>query len=597
MRFGCWLYGWYNFGYYLLQQFPVVPPGYQYPTPTATAPNPQYAPIQPVPPPAPPLPAGTKTVAPPTGNSTPKTAIDIGAYSPISEADSNATVTSNVDTNNNHCKHSIVMSDKSVDVSVSSSLAANSNMQNVDIANCDKVQVIDVHDSVIDTDIPVIDHNLDSHPVVNENDNVVNDVTGGSVQVKQEPLPSFDVNVQPLPHLSITKRVSTAYKHFSFPRKPNVKKRVTSEAHGSDEETSKSDDVIENSFPIASTIMKGWQDQTKSFKASLKAALVMDKEQQEAQKEQLTEPSGEGSQSKPKSDDATLFSKNTPTIFKNKPTRKQGDFYYHEEKFGQFVQLDSNIELLTPAGFDPSSYKLQVNLSEEEVRNLQTAMSFGLHAESHTSSYITATRRAINSALLKLDPAVFPDQISALHDAKHMLYGAANAVDQSVQMLIYVHAGLTATLRTDFLKNCCYNLPTHVKQELMYSPFGGSALFNSQIGNHITDIEIHRQKEHNSNIQNAVSKSMTQNQNKRSDNFVPPSVPLASGQGQGQPRGGFHNNRGRGNQNGGSFRGRGGSAPNFHQNRQQSRSQSQGNRGKPKSNFQGNRQNNRKKRN
>ena len=496
--------------------------------------------------------------------------MDLSAYSPISEPEGPAAV---MDSGTNKSKSSIVMTDNTINASISSSLAAAQNLDDVD----DVIK--------IDANVPDIDHNLENtkDKSIVDSQNVDNSVLNN---VKIEPLPSFDVNVLPLPHLSITRRISTAYKYYSFPRKAVPEKRQVSEAHGSDEETSKPEEVIENSFPIASAIMQGWQEQGKSFSTTLKKALVMDDpEVNESVNDSKNEQndSENSSDSKKKKSDAKLFSKNTPSILKNAPKRKQGDFYYHEEKFGQFVQLDSNIELLTPSGFDPSSHKLQVNLSEEEVRNMQTAMSFGLHAESHLSSYITASRKAINKALLKLDPETYANEITALQDAKHMLYGAANAVDQSVKMMVYIHAGLTATLRTDFLKTHCPKLPTPVIQGLMHAQFGGSALFNSQIGKFTKELELHRQKEHHSTLQTAVTKSM-QSQQPKSSTFVPPSVPPNQGQGN---RGGFNASRGRGGH--GSFqhsRGAGNAQTNsFQQPRHNNnRGGYQGNRGKPRHN-------------
>ena len=517
----------------------------------------------------------------PSGTSTPRNSVDISAYSPISEPDTAAVKNSN---NNNKSKSSIVMPDNTIDVSMSSSLA---NVKNSSI----DVVTLDTHvDDVNDTDVPDFDPNIVIDHDVDVSKNVTTDNVDKEVIVKTEPLPSFPDNVLPLPHLSVTKRVSTAYKYYSFPRKPVPERQVPSEAHGSDEEIPKSDEVIENSFPVNSSVLKGWQDQSKAFKNSLKEALVMDKENQPSESAQ-----SESQGNKKKDDEATLFSKSTPSILKNKPTRKQGDFYYHEEKFGQFVQLDSNIELLTPAGFEPGSYKLQVSLTEDEVKNMQLAMSYGLHAESHASSYITASRKAINQALVKLDPEKFSEQIKALQDAKHMLYGATNASDFSIQKMIYIHAGLTASMRTDFLKSQTANIPSHVMQNLLYAQFGGSALFNSQISKYTNDIELQRQKEHQSSLQHAVIKSQGQQPPKRTDGYVHPSAPPLQNQGQG--RGGFNSaNRGRGN--GGSHRGRGNhSGNNFQQNRQPNRPNTQNNRGRPKPNYQGNRNSHRKRKN
>ena len=111
-------------------------------------------------------------------------------------------------------------------------------------------------------------------------------------------------------------------------------------------------------------------------------------------------------------------------------------------------------------------------------------------------------------------------------------YLVATALDQSVKMMIYTHAGLTAILRSDFLKTMGDNLPFHVKQGLLYENFGGTGPFNSQIDKYLHDIELDHSKMQQQNLTTAVQNSLQGKQNDRSSgNPSAPPAPVNSNSG------------------------------------------------------------------
>ena len=482
----------------------------------------------PPPPPLPPLSkADSASAAPPLQTSSP-VPCELVDYSIISDA---------VDLNTDQSKLNIVASDHTINAS--SVLAST-----VVTPNCDDVE------NVIDTDkdLPENDPNLVKQEVS---------------EVAPPVVPYFIENTQKLPALSVTKRVSLAYKYYSFPRRVPAPSNPVSEARGSDDEADPANDnpeIVENSFPLSSFILESWQSQGKRFKNSLQEALVMHKTVIEPDSNTDNQGAPTVTVDATKTDEFTLHSENYGSILKGKPTKKQGDFFFHEEKFAPFVQLDSNVSTIQKPGNIGKKWKMVAHLSEEEVKNIQTSMSYGLYAESHATAYCRATRKAINQVLVTMNPETESSNIQRLQDAKQLLRGVANAIEQSVGMFVYVHAGLTAQLRANFLQAQGNYLPTHVKQNLLHQMFGGSALFNSSIAQYAEDIEKHNSKFHQKTLNTAVVKSLAD----QSSKFVIPKV-------QNSDNSQYHNTRGAGRGGGGGRgsgnRGRGGNHNNAQTNK------------------------------
>ena len=430
----------------------------------------------PLPPPLPPV-GKTNAATAPLSTSSPK-GLDTHNYSMISDANDSLNIT----------KLNIVANDNTINATnvLASTVECN---PSVNSETVDDFKDLPLHDPNLET--------VESKPDI--------------IDLVSSPV-HYHENVRKLPPLSAQKRVSTAYKYYSFPKKNPAPPRLVSEARGSEDEADDSpEEINENSFPISSFILESWQDLGKGFKNSLQEALVMNKGTgtDTSNNNNDSENSANANAEKigtSKTDAFVLHSERFGSVFKGKPEKKQGNFFYHEEKFAQYVQLDSDVALIQKPSNTNKKWKLMAHLGEDEVKNVQTSMSYGLYAESHSTAYVRACRKAINQVLLSLNPETEAANIERLHDVKQMLRGVAMAIEQSVQMFIYVHAGLTAQLRSNFLQAQGNYLPTHVKQGLLHELFGGSALFNTQIAKYVENVDKHNNKFHQNKMNAAVVK-------------------------------------------------------------------------------------------
>ena len=425
-----------------------------------------------------PVPDQVSHVQLPPSTSTPRP--ELPKFSPISDVESGAV-------------KNIVMPESTISASaiLPSTLGLSSSPVPVEIAKpvSQKVHLApSVAGSVSETPPPVLDNNNNSAKV-DEQLASSQDIPDGPSEPQ-----IFPENFAELPYLSIPRRVSLAYKYHPFtPAVSAASAKIQSEARGSPEKREdKPDEVAHNSFPISSFIVKAWQAQGKSFKNSLKKAIIMPR------------PDAEGSASadaqKPESADKDkeaflLHANQTGSLLNKKPVKQQGNFFYNEEKFAEFTQLDDDIHCLMPVPDPQFTIKdLKVLLNSEEIQNIQQSLSYGLYAESHITAYTRAARSSINAVLGTLDPKTQEKNIATLRDAKSLLTGVAQALEQSVESMIYVHAGITARLRSDFLVMQGNYIPLHVKQLLLHEMFGGSGLFNSHIAQYVPDIEKHNAK-------------------------------------------------------------------------------------------------------
>ena len=422
--------------------------------------------------------------ATPSGTSTPRLAPpsyvnqDLPKCSPISDVETGAT-------------RKIVMPESTISASdiLPSALGISSSPVPVEIAppsSQNPSQLPRAEGSVSETPPPVTDNN---------NNDVVTDLSQDSAAGPPEPQ-FFPENLSEMNYLSIPRRVSLAYRYHPFtPAVAASTAKLQSEARGSPERREdKPDEVAHNSFPISSFIIKAWQAQGKTFKNSLKKAIVMPRP--DAENSASEDKQKSDSTAKDKDKEAFLLHANqTGSVFNKKPIKQQGNFFYNDEKFAEFTQLDDDIHCLQPIPDPNFTIKdLKVLLNSDEIQNIQQSLSFGLYAESHVTAYTRAARSAINQVLGTLDPKLHEQNIATLRDTKSLLTGVATALEQSVESMIYVHAGITARLRSDFLAQQGDFIPLHVKQMLLHEMFGGSGLFNSQIAKYVPDIEKHNAK-------------------------------------------------------------------------------------------------------
>ena len=484
-------------------------------------------------------------------------------YSPISPAKSSQS------------KSEIIMGNLTIEASNASSLMGRAGkVTSPASSNVDVVLQSD-HDTA--DDLPEHDPNLESE--------------GAAVKIEPEEVKqlTFPENVSDLPAMSNTKRIHLAYQYFPFKKKVAPPPRVVAEARLSDNECENAPavptpDTLENSFPISSFIVEAWQNQGKSFQNSMQESLSMQKATEHNADSVDQAPDHQpGASMEAVMDDDPVYADSFGSIFRGKPTKPQGYFFYNESKFAPFVKHDNNLYRLQR---DPKKkWKSMVKLQDDEIKNVQIATSYGLYAESHCNAFIRASKRAINQTLLHLDPQTQSENVTRLQDAKKLLIGAVQGLEQAVDMFVYVNAGLTAKMRADFLQGQGDSIPMHVKQALLHEYFGGTGLFNSHIAQHLPEVDAHRERLRQEALNRAMVKSMQGKDSNNNNN---------SNRGnsrRGRGGGNNHNNRGRGN-----FHNQGAPQSQSNQNFQQSSPQdgasnnnNRGNRGRGRGGHRGNR--------
>ena len=500
----------------------------------------------------------------PASSSTPKK-VDLPNYSPISEPEGNVDAS----------KLDFIMPDHSTTASsVLASTVDNANSSETSIipkslkpkaqpaasSEASQLNQMSAHSGLItgssDTsgdqqqgDIPLKDTNNNNKIDTSQHISMNAEKVNTSEFVQPEPPKVYQENLDKLPYLSSARRITLAYKYYPFSKKPVANNTPVSEARGSDEDETapKQDEVLETSFPISSFITESWRAQGKSFKESLQKALVMDKSDPPENEADATDNKEAEDEDE---DEFMVYSSSFGSILKSKPVKKQHAFHYNKEKFAPFVKLDGNITKLMRD--DRKTWNLSLKLNADEIKHIQLAESYNLYAESHATAFCRSSRRAVNQVLSHLNPETQPDDVAALKDCKYMLKGMAMAIEQIVQNSIYVHAGLTAKLRSDFLQAQGNYLPLHVKQGLLHECFGGTGLFNSQIKKYVPDITAHNEKINQSKLTNAVvgkfkGYKIPRKSGSQDDDFQPGSSNDDQGtRGRGRGRGRNNNNRGRG---------------------------------------------------
>lgn len=346
-------------------------------------------------------------------------------------------------------------------------------------------------------------NNNNKDTVQNSVDNLATDTSS----VQEKVLPTFPANRERQPPLSNNRRITLAYKYYPFQKKVVKNTKPVSEARASDDDDpapAKPEDASESSFPVDSFITKSWQYRDLRFRESLKKGLTMSDQQQE----KPTPKEGENPDEDEEEDEDgfTLYSSNFASILKNKPEKKQSDFHYNKAKFATFVELESDINKLRRD--DTKDWEIRMKLTAPEIKNIQTAMAHSLMAQSHAFAYIKASKAALNEVLLTLNPEEHGVNIQKIRDIKQLLSGVVISSEQSVYDAVYVHAGMTAQIRNDFLKAQGNYLPLHTKQALLHESLGGNALFDHQISKYEAEIAAHNAKIHQSKLDSAVSRSL-----------------------------------------------------------------------------------------
>ena len=508
----------------------------------------------------------------PEGSSTPKH-VPLPQFSPISPPKAN---------DRSRCS-TVVMGDLSINASsLTSSVGSVYSSQEKDMSQSGLIGLNNVVENTepgsrVPGDQPPVHHVLDPK-LDNANMDINNNAQQNNLDPTENPpqdnsedkvkeMPTFPQNMERQPLLSNARRITLAYKYYPFEKKPPEPSKPVSEARASDDDVAstaavKPEDALESSFPVSGYITKSWKYRDTKFRESLKKGLSMKPPPKESQTEEDDDDDG-----------FTLYSANFASILKNKPDKKQSDFHYHKAKFSNFVELDPDINKLRRD--DTKEWEMRVKLSSPEIKNIQTAMAYTLMAQSHASAYIRASRAALNQILLTLNPDEHSENIQRIRDIKQLMEGLVMCKEQTVTDSVYVHSGLTAQLRTDFLKAQGSYLPLHTKQALLHESLGGNALFDHQISLYESEVVAHNAKLHQQKMDSAVVKSLDGYKiTKRNDSAPPPPPPQQSAgnwdsrsRGQQKFHDNYYDNKGNKNKNKGRGGQNKGNTPNHNNNR------------------------------
>ena len=223
------------------------------------------------------------------------------------------------------------------------------------------------------------------------------------------------------------------------------------------------------SFPPYQPIRKMWYKQSVHHHKSTKKIVVMD------------ESPGDATSQEKKSESGPQFlQKISNPAFSKQPVRKEWAYQIHDAAWCDYVRVDGDIHTITldKKKFD---FQMEMRLSKKEWVAIQQSQGNALDAMAHAGHFLQSSRNAINQVLLGLDPVKEAHTVETLRDVKAMLKGVGFSCDFASQNAVFVHAGLTATARDQFIKQEYVFLPDDVKVRLLNQPFGGHMLFNKKL--------------------------------------------------------------------------------------------------------------------
>ena len=285
------------------------------------------------------------------------------------------------------------------------------------------------------------------------------DSLAGQACISPVPAPTFEDNVI-IPGIKNSERIAIAYKYCTIPDKPPVQRPV-SQARGEDRNVDDDrEDTTKNSFPVADYIPLAFQHFTIKYKKEVDDAFIIDENQGKS-----TEGPG-------------TLSHSQKSALKGAPEQYRWAFNCHTKEWADFVKFDRDINTIRRNS--QSNVNQSLTLPPEEWGHLQVAATHGMQAGSHCDWFNTASRAAIDSVLVTLDPATHADTISCLQEVKQMLKGVAYANEHIVDNFVYVHAGITAALRENFIRSEGTHIPQDMRPYLQFQPFGGNMVFNGR---------------------------------------------------------------------------------------------------------------------
>ena len=292
----------------------------------------------------------------------------------------------------------------------------------------------------------------DTHTGANGHDisDIVSDLEDKSVN-----FPIFTDNVF-YSQLSPGERITLAYKYANIP-KPVFK---VSEKQDSHEVAQGEKDRLITSFPVAPVVNKAFSEYVSYFeKASFKAL-----------------PADTNSDQIPASNKFDF-----KPGFQTSPVVDKWELKITDKAIPQVVSFDGNVESIQAD--KKSGTPKNIRLTDGEWGNLQKAASFSLRGLSHASWFRECALGALDEALPLLNPNLANDAvcIGKLQDLKQFLRGLDYTIDILAKLSVYTHAGVTSTLRHDFLVQEGKSILQEERLKLFTLPYGTPLVFQGQV--------------------------------------------------------------------------------------------------------------------
>ena len=339
------------------------------------------------------------------------------------------------------------------------------------------VSEADLMDQPSQQELDHIDSMLYTNVVENVNNNLINDVVNADVKPDLDLLSGDGVDIDnhgnadivllhpenvKIPKLTNGQRITLAYDYLQIPARENNNDRDEDEVQDGEV------DRLHTSFPKAEIISKMFAGYVANFEKGSSKSL-----------------SAGASGSLPASNVYTI-----KPGFQCNPQMESWAFKSHGQDFPQGVDFDGNIGDIKAKPNDP--LPKSILLKSEELGNIQKAASYQLRAVSHLEWYRKSVKNSVDMVLQQLDPVNQQGLIKVLQDSKQFLKGISYATNQVTKMAVYQHAGITSSLRCDFLQRVGNSMPLEEKAVLFSLPYGTSLVFEGEVSRVASKVKEHR---------------------------------------------------------------------------------------------------------
>ena len=158
--------------------------------------------------------------------------------------------------------------------------------------------------------------------------------------------------------------------------------------------------------------------------------------------------------------------------FEKNPFNPRWLYKIDEAEWSDKIKTDDDITLLTRNNANPTE---TFELKRKELLQIQHATSLSMNASTHLDWLLTATKKIVKDGLKqKGNPS------NHLHAIDDLIEGAAYANEFITDQNIYIHGGITHTIRSAYV-NQMEDLTTGEHVELLAQRYDAYATFNGQI--------------------------------------------------------------------------------------------------------------------